>query len=393
MSSRRPRDIDPTSNDHSNDSSVDWVRISVSMSMHEARARPWGRYASLRDWDLSCPSFSPVLTLYHSTEMFYNYRSSSSPRAHPWRRRVLSTKTQRTQPIPSHTRVLARLPPPPAPGGYYAKSKYSAPSASSTTSASKSTSSSSASASMSASRSSTPERTGTGTGTRTPPSSPLALNLYRVHLNIQASRLCERTKVHIRAPAYDSRLLHGTLAAGCFRSIFGFTAKPYLHTSNFLNALCPAIGQFTKKIAFLQTGRCGGFGGLPGNGCGLVETTLVNPSTDGSNSSTAIDLIFPQLPFQCGPGFEYFNGFDGQGANCTNDGCPGALHLPTDTAPIITCDADNVNLAISFCALTSTSGQHLTTAITWDGCGHFEYRVGTPEYHFGPYSGLVVVDK
>ncbi|KAJ7120037.1 hypothetical protein C8R44DRAFT_831788 [Mycena epipterygia] len=147
------------------------------------------------------------------------------------------------------------------------------------------------------------------------------------------------------------------------------TVRAETHTITFTNE-CPTLmqgnavissglepvtidGPLIGAIAFLQTGRCGGFGGLPGNGCGIVNTTLVNPSTAGSNSSTAISLIFPHA-FNVVIGFEYFNGCDGRGANCTNDACPDALHGPTDTAPIITCDADNVDLAISFCALNLT---------------------------------------
>ncbi|KAJ7220844.1 hypothetical protein GGX14DRAFT_559630 [Mycena pura] len=112
-------------------------------------------------------------------------------------------------------------------------------------------------------------------------------------------------------------------------------------------------GPLVGAIAFLQTGRCGGFGGLPGNGCGIVEINLVDPSMSGSNSTADISLIFP-FPFNVVLGFEYFNGCDGLGANCTDDACPGARHVPTDIAQIITCDADNVGLAISFCALPET---------------------------------------
>ncbi|KAJ7692830.1 hypothetical protein B0H17DRAFT_933541, partial [Mycena rosella] len=56
-------------------------------------------------------------------------------------------------------------------------------------------------------------------------------------------------------------------------------------------------GPLVGAIAFLQIGRCGGPGGLPdglpGNGYGIVETTLVNPSTAGSNSSANISPLFP----------------------------------------------------------------------------------------------------
>ncbi|KAJ6546267.1 hypothetical protein DFH09DRAFT_1321188 [Mycena vulgaris] len=52
-------------------------------------------------------------------------------------------------------------------------------------------------------------------------------------------------------------------------------------------------GPLIRVITFLQTGRCGGFGGLPGNGYGIFEATLVNPSTAGFNSPADITFLGP----------------------------------------------------------------------------------------------------
>ncbi|KAJ7476630.1 glycopeptide [Mycena latifolia] len=95
-------------------------------------------------------------------------------------------------------------------------------------------------------------------------------------------------------------------------------------------------GPLRGAIAYLQTGDCG----FNGENCIIVETTLVNPTTAGSGSSTDLSLIKP-----------YFNGCHG-GADCTKPKepahCP-AFHHPKDTGVQVACQADNVNLAITFC--------------------------------------------
>ncbi|KIP10568.1 hypothetical protein PHLGIDRAFT_219699 [Phlebiopsis gigantea 11061_1 CR5-6] len=48
-------------------------------------------------------------------------------------------------------------------------------------------------------------------------------------------------------------------------------------------------GPLISAIAFLQTGGCGD----NGEGCTLIETTLRNPTSPGSGSSTDISLIPP----------------------------------------------------------------------------------------------------
>ncbi|KAF8574862.1 glycopeptide [Ramaria rubella] len=103
-------------------------------------------------------------------------------------------------------------------------------------------------------------------------------------------------------------------------------------------------GPLVSAIAFLQTGNCGD----NGEGCTLVETTLQNPTTPGSGSSTDISLIPPHA-FSVSSGFGYFNGCDGQGADCTNANCPQAFFQPDDTHVQVACQTPNVNLAITFC--------------------------------------------
>ncbi|KAF8190810.1 glycopeptide [Pholiota molesta] len=103
-------------------------------------------------------------------------------------------------------------------------------------------------------------------------------------------------------------------------------------------------GPLTAAIAYLQTGGCG----FNGEGCTLIETTLVNPTSPGSGSSTDISLI-PPHSFSVTSGFGYFNGCDTAGADCTNANCPTAFHVSTDTGVQVACQTNNVNLAITFC--------------------------------------------
>jgi len=103
-------------------------------------------------------------------------------------------------------------------------------------------------------------------------------------------------------------------------------------------------GPLLAAIAFLQTGSCGD----NGEGCTLIETTLRNPTSPGSGSSTDISLI-PPHSFSVTSGFGYFNGCDGAGADCTNPNCVTAFHMSTDTGVQVACQIDNVNLAITFC--------------------------------------------
>ncbi|KAJ3725006.1 glycopeptide [Lentinula guzmanii] len=110
------------------------------------------------------------------------------------------------------------------------------------------------------------------------------------------------------------------------------TGKPY--TSN---------GPLEAAIAYLDVG-CG----ANGEGCTTVETTLVNPTSPGSGSSTDITLIPPHA-FSVTTGFGYYNGCDGAGADCNNPSCPTAFFIPTDTGVQVACQTDNVDLVITFC--------------------------------------------
>ncbi|KAF8823893.1 hypothetical protein HHX47_DHR9000169 [Lentinula edodes] len=102
-------------------------------------------------------------------------------------------------------------------------------------------------------------------------------------------------------------------------------------------------GPLEAAIAYLDVG-CG----ANGEGCTMVETTLVNPTSPGSGSSTDITLISPHT-FSVTTGFGYYDGCDGAGADCTSASCSTAFHVSTDTGVQVACQSDNVNLAITFC--------------------------------------------
>ncbi|KAI5115216.1 hypothetical protein M0805_008812 [Coniferiporia weirii] len=103
-------------------------------------------------------------------------------------------------------------------------------------------------------------------------------------------------------------------------------------------------GPLIAAIAYLQTGSCG----FDGENCTLVETTLQNPVSPGVASGTDISLIPPHA-FSVASGFGYYSGCDGFGADCTNADCAAAFHNPGDPQPQVVCEADNINLAITFC--------------------------------------------
>ncbi|KAF8160626.1 hypothetical protein B0H34DRAFT_344402 [Crassisporium funariophilum] len=93
-------------------------------------------------------------------------------------------------------------------------------------------------------------------------------------------------------------------------------------------------GPFSSGIAYLQTGNCL----LNGEGCTLVEMTLVNPSCPGCGSSTDISLIPP-----------YQGGCNGQGATCSSPNCNTAFFVPDDNHVQVQCQENDVNLLITFC--------------------------------------------
>ncbi|KAJ7055999.1 glycopeptide [Mycena amicta] len=103
-------------------------------------------------------------------------------------------------------------------------------------------------------------------------------------------------------------------------------------------------GPIVSAIAYLQTGSCG----FNGDGCTMVETTLRNPTSAGSGSSTDITLIAPHA-FSVTTGFGYYNGCNGAGADCTGPSCSTAFHVSTDTQVQVACQTDDVNLVVTFC--------------------------------------------
>ncbi|KAF7340584.1 Glycopeptide [Mycena sanguinolenta] len=103
-------------------------------------------------------------------------------------------------------------------------------------------------------------------------------------------------------------------------------------------------GPLTGAIAYLQTGSCG----FNGEGCTLVETTLVNPTCAGCGSSTDISLIPPHA-FSVTTGFGYLGSCSPAGADCNNANCNTAFHQPSDTFVQVACQADDANLVITFC--------------------------------------------
>lgn len=97
-------------------------------------------------------------------------------------------------------------------------------------------------------------------------------------------------------------------------------------------------------IAYLQTGDCG----FNGESCGTVEITLINPTTAGGGSSADISYI-PPLAYSVPYAFSYYGGCDGQGASCSSADCSEAFYTPDETYVQVACQADNVNLLITFC--------------------------------------------
>ncbi|TDL18836.1 Glp-like protein [Rickenella mellea] len=106
-----------------------------------------------------------------------------------------------------------------------------------------------------------------------------------------------------------------------------------------------STGGILGGIAYLQTGACG----FNGEGCTMVETTLINPvNGPGSGSSTDITLI-PPHSFSVTTGFGYYNGCNGAGADCTNANCGTAKHKSSDSFVQVACQDNNVNLVVTFC--------------------------------------------
>ncbi|KAJ3560191.1 hypothetical protein NP233_g11001 [Leucocoprinus birnbaumii] len=118
-------------------------------------------------------------------------------------------------------------------------------------------------------------------------------------------------------------------------------------------------GSLDSTIAYLQTGNCN----LNGEGCTLVEMTLVNPTCPGCGSSVDISLI-PPLAFSVSTSFSYFNGCDGQGAVCNSENCTTAFYIPSDNHVQVQCEENNVDLLISFCAEGSSTYVKVDEVVT-----------------------------
>ncbi|KZT07548.1 uncharacterized protein LAESUDRAFT_115317 [Laetiporus sulphureus 93-53] len=98
-------------------------------------------------------------------------------------------------------------------------------------------------------------------------------------------------------------------------------------------------GPLVDGYAYLQTGACDD----QGNNCTVVEFTLQNGDT-----SAIIDLVPPHV-FSVATGYGFYNGCDGDGADCTVADCASAYRGGAGVYPAIPCAGDNVDLAVLFC--------------------------------------------
>ncbi|KAJ7670004.1 hypothetical protein DFH06DRAFT_1293927 [Mycena polygramma] len=132
-----------------------------------------------------------------------------------------------------------------------------------------------------------------------------------------------------------------------FSNKCGFGTPTLIQGPNVLStgAAYTSNGPLISAIAYLQTGSCG----FNGDNCLTVETTLVNPTSSGSGSSTDLTLIPPHA-FSVTTGFGYYNGCDNTGADCSSGSCTTAFHVPTDTQVQVACQTNDVDLVITFCS-------------------------------------------
>ncbi|KAH7903687.1 glycopeptide [Hygrophoropsis aurantiaca] len=145
-----------------------------------------------------------------------------------------------------------------------------------------------------------------------------------------------------------SAVLHGVHAEShtiTFTNDCGFGTPTLVENGNILSTggAYTSDGPIVSAVAYLQTGACG----LNGENCTVVETTLANPTTSGSGSATDISFVTPH-EFSSVVGFAYYNGCDGEGSGCDGPTCSGAFTNSTN-GTVVTCEADNVDLAITFC--------------------------------------------
>ncbi|KIY65711.1 hypothetical protein CYLTODRAFT_331993, partial [Cylindrobasidium torrendii FP15055 ss-10] len=97
-------------------------------------------------------------------------------------------------------------------------------------------------------------------------------------------------------------------------------------------------GRLDAAIAYLDTGCA-----FQGDGCGIVEMTLIN----GGISSTDISLI-PNHKFSVPISFKYTNGCTGS-ASCGNANCPTtqAFHKTDDYEAQRQCNKNDVSMVFS----------------------------------------------
>ncbi|KAF9254736.1 hypothetical protein L218DRAFT_1009356 [Marasmius fiardii PR-910] len=99
-------------------------------------------------------------------------------------------------------------------------------------------------------------------------------------------------------------------------------------------------------IAFLQTGECDR---LNGSGCMTCELTLKNPDPNAPGSGSSVDIsMIPPLKFNVPISFQYTGGCS-NGASCPDPNCHDAFRTPTDYFAQRACQANDVNLQITFC--------------------------------------------
>ncbi|KAL5484801.1 hypothetical protein ACEPAI_7443 [Sanghuangporus weigelae] len=135
-----------------------------------------------------------------------------------------------------------------------------------------------------------------------------------------------------------------------FENNCGFGTPQLVQNGNVLSTGTPftSNGPLAAVIASVFILDMRGSCGQNAEGCTLVETTLQNPTTPGGGSSSDISLIPPHT-FSVPSGFRYENGCDGTGTDCTDASCPLAFRNPDDTFAQVACQANDVNLVITFC--------------------------------------------
>jgi len=149
---------------------------------------------------------------------------------------------------------------------------------------------------------------------------------------------------------------HGALAEShtvSFNNKCGFGTPMLIQGPNTLStgASYTSNGPLSSAIAYLQTGKCS----FNGEQCLLAELTLNNPNPNiaGSGSSVDISMIQPHQ-FSVATSFEYTNGCNGVGAACNDPSCKMAFRAPDDNQVQVACQANNVNLVITFCGDNAT---------------------------------------